>query len=395
MDKILQINENVVKDQLGDLVRGTVEDTLNAMLDAEADSICNAQKYEHTKERRDTRAGHYERNLLTKAGNVKLKIPKLRRLPFETAIIERYRRRETSIEEALIEMYLAGVSVRRVEDITEALWGTRVSAGKVSELNQKAYENIDKWRNRPLDDEYPYVYLDGIWLKRSWGGEVNNVAVLAAIAVNQDGFREVLGCVEGTKEDKESWLNFLRHLKERGLKGTQLFVSDKCLGLVEALGEIFPQAQWQRCIVHFYRNVFSVTPRGKMKEVAAMLKAIHAQEDKAAASAKAGDVVKKLKSMKLSKAAETVHNGIQETLSYMDYPREHWIRIRSNNALERLFKEVRRRTRVVGSFPDGHSALMLTCARLRYMANSKWGEKRYLNMKLLCRECEMENNVAA
>ena len=383
MKKILQINDAVVKEHLGDLVRGTVEDTLNTLLDAEADRICNAQRYEHVEQRKDTRAGHYERKLLTSAGEVTLKMPKLRRLPFETAIIERYRRRETSIEEALIEMYLAGISVRRVEDITEALWGTRVSAGKVSELNQKAYENIEKWRNRPLSGDYAYVYLDGIWLKRSWGGEVNNVAVLAAIGVNQEGYREVIGCAEGAKEDKESWLNFLRYLKERGLQGTQLFISDKCLGLVEALGEVFPGAKWQRCIVHFYRNVFSVTPRGKLKEVAAMLKAIHAQEDKTAAREKAVDIVKKLKAMKLSKAAETVENGIEETLTYMDYPQEHRIRIRTNNALERLFKEVRRRTRVVGAFPDGHSALMLTCARLRHVANSKWGEKRYLNMKLI------------
>mgnify|MGYP003878752581 CR=1 FL=1 len=325
-----------------------------------------------------------------------LRIPKLRRVSFETAIIERYRRRETSIEEALIEMYLAGVSVRRVEDITEALWGTRVSAGKVSELNQKAYENIEKWRNSPLTGEFAYVYLDGIWLKKSWGGEVSNVAVLAAIGVSQDGFREVIGCAEGSKEDTQSWLNFLRHLKERGLKGTQLFISDKCLGLLDALGQTFPHAKWQRCMVHFYRNVFSVTPHGKLKEVAAMLKAIHAQEDKAAARAKAAEVVTKLKAQKLFKAAETVQEGIEETMTYMDFPPEHWRRIRTNNALERLFKEVRRRTRVIGSFPDGQSALMLTAARLRHMAYSKWGEKRYLNMSLLSsKTAEEPEKIAA
>jgi transposase-like protein len=383
MEKILEVNDKVVKDHLGELVRGSVEETLNSLLDAEADRICNAQRYEHSAERTDTRAGHYERGLDTRVGKVSLKIPKLRSLPFETMIIERYRRRETSIEEAIIEMYLAGVSVRRVEDITEALWGTRVSAGKVSELNQKAYEHIEAWRNRPLSGEYAYVYLDGIWLKRSWGGEVSNVSVLAAIGVNEDGYREVIGCAEGAKEDKESWLGFLRHLKERGLCGTQLFISDKCLGLIEALGEVFPEAKWQRCLVHFYRNVFSVTPRGMLREVAAMLKAIHAQEDKEAARVKSAAVVEKLKAMKLFKASETVREGIEETLTYMDFPREHRVRIRTNNALERLFKEVRRRTRVVGSFPDGHSALMLTAARLRHMASSKWGEKRYLNMRLL------------
>jgi len=396
MEKILEINHKMVEDHLGELVRSSVEDTLNSLLDAEADRICNASRYEHSPDREGTRAGHYERNLHTRAGEVTLRIPKLRRVSFETAIIERYRRRETSIEEALIEMYLAGVSVRRVEDITEALWGTRVSAGKVSELNQKAYENIEKWRNSPLTGEFAYVYLDGIWLKKSWGGEVSNVAVLAAIGVSQDGFREVIGCAEGSKEDTQSWLNFLRHLKERGLKGTQLFISDKCLGLLDALGQTFPHAKWQRCMVHFYRNVFSVTPHGKLKEVAAMLKAIHAQEDKAAARAKAAEVVTKLKAQKLFKAAETVQEGIEETMTYMDFPPEHWRRIRTNNALERLFKEVRRRTRVIGSFPDGQSALMLTAARLRHMAYSKWGEKRYLNMSLLSsKTAEEPEKIAA
>jgi putative transposase len=394
MDKIVQVNDSVVRSELKELVRNSVEDTLNNLLDDEAKRICNAQRYEHTEQRKDTRAGHYEQGLHTTAGEVTLKVPKLRHLPFETAIIERYKRRESSIEEALIEMYMAGVSVRRVEDITEALWGTRVSAGTVSNLNQKAYEHIEQWRNRPITGNYPYVYLDGIWLKRSWGGEVTNVAVLVAIGVDEEGYRDIIGSAEGSKEDKESWLNFLRYLKERGLQGVQQFVSDKCLGLIEALGEVYPGSKWQRCVVHFYRNVFSVTPRGKMKEVAAILKAIHAQEDKVAAKEKAMAAVEKLKAMKLRDAAETVLTGIDETLTYMDFPREHWVRIRTNNALERILREVRRRTKVVGNFPDGKSALMLVCARLRYVVSTAWGDKRYLNMKLLLKE-QPEETVAA
>src|SRR5262249_37481919 len=191
---------------------------------------------------------------------------KLRNLPFETAIIERYRRRETSVEEALVEMYLAGVSTRRVEDITEALWGLRVSSSTVSELNKKIYAQIEAWRQRPVVGEHPYVFLDGIWLKRCWGGEVRNVAVLVAVGVNQDGFREVLGVMEGAREDKDSWTAFLRHLKERGLAGVRLFVSDKCLGLVEALGEFYPEAAWQRCAVHFFRNVFRAGPPRQVQE---------------------------------------------------------------------------------------------------------------------------------
>lgn len=394
MEKIVHVNEEMIRSQLGDLVRNSVEETLNGLLDAEADHICNAQRYEHTEQRKDTRAGFYERDLQTRAGEVKLKVPKLRHLPFETAIIERYKRREVSIEEAMIEMYMAGVSVRRVEDITEALWGTGVSAGTVSALNQKAYEHIEQWRNRTIQGTYPYVYLDGIWLKRSWGGEVTNVAVLVAIGVDDEGFRNIIGAAEGEKEDKEGWLSFLRYLKQRGLAGTQLFVSDKCLGLIEALGEVFPGGKWQRCVVHFYRNVFTMVPRGRMKEVAAILKAIHAQEDKEAATIKAHAAVEKLRMMKLPDAAEIVKSGINETLTYMDFPREHWIRIRTNNALERILREVRRRTRVVGNFPDGRSALMLVCARLRYIVSTAWGEKRYLNMKLLIQENGRENAAA-
>jgi transposase-like protein len=383
LDKVIQIDQAQIQAHLSEMVRGSVEETLNAMLDAEADRLCQARRYERTRGRKDTRAGAYQRKLHTKAGEVTLQVPKLRTLPFETAIIERYKRRETSVEEALIEMYLAGVSVRRVEDITEALWGTRVSPSTVSHLNQKIYGQIEAWRQRPLAGRYPYVYVDGLWLKRSWGGEVRNVSVLVAIGVNEHGYREVLAAAEGSKEDAASWTAFLRQLKQRGLTGVRLFISDKCLGLVEQLAEFYPQARWQRCVVHFYRNVWTAVPSGKVKEVAAMLKAIHAQEDGPAARQKAQQVVGKLRKLKLAKAAELVAAGIGETLSYYDFPREHWRCLRTNNPLERIMREIRRRTRVVGAFPDGQSALMLVAARLRYIAGTKWGTRRYLDMNRL------------
>jgi transposase-like protein len=387
--KVIGIDEAKVESKLSAFVRSTVEETLNGLLDAEADALCGAKRYEHSEERKDTRAGHYERTLQTKAGEVKLKVPRLRTLPFETQIIERYKRRECSVEEALVEMYLAGVSVRRVEDITEALWGSRVSPSTISELNKKVYVKIEAWRNAPIEGEHPYVYLDGIWLKRSWGGEVKNVAVLVAIGVNRGGYREILGVAEGVKEDKESWRTFLRHLKERGLKGARLIISDKCLGLVEALGEFYPEAAWQWCVFHFHRNVLTQVPPSRMKEVGAMLKAIHAQEDRAAARAKAEAVAEKLEVMKLNKAAKLLRESVGETFAYHDFPREHWRCVRTNNPLERLMKEIRRRTRVVGAFPDGQSALMLVAARLRFISGTRWGSKRYLNMGLLDRTLEV------
>lgn len=382
--KIIQLNEELIKVELKDLVRNSVEETLNELLDKEAEELTQAAKYERTEARNGYRSGHYDRNLTTTSGDVKLKIPKLKGIPFETAIIERYRRRESSVEEALIEMYLAGVSVRRVEDITEALWGTKVSPATISELNKKAYVHIEDWRNRPLQGKsYPYVYVDGIYLRRNWGGEYENISILVAIGVNEDGYREILGAAEGMKEDKTSWNEFFKWLKGRGLEGIKLLVGDKCLGMLEAVGEVFPEAKYQRCVVHFYRNVFSVTPRSKMSLVAKMLKAIHAQESKEAAREKVKAVAAELKALKLKEAAKKIEDGIEETLTYMSFPYQHWTRIRTNNAIERLNREIRRRTRVVGTFPDGNSALMLVCARLRHVAGTQWGNKKYLNMKHL------------
>src|SRR6187549_3768020 len=231
LNNVISIDDERIKSHLDRVVRGTVEETLNALLEAEADRLCNAQRYERSEARRDTRAGHYERNLQTKAGEVRLKVPKLRRQTFETAIIERYRRRESSVEEALVEMYLAGISVRRVEDITEALWGTRVSPSTVSNLNKKIYAKIEAWRNRQIEGEHPYLYLDGIVMKRSWAGA--------------------------------------------------------CRGLVESVADFLPEARYQRCMVHFYRNVFSHVPSTRVREVSYMLKAIHAQESREAADKKA------------------------------------------------------------------------------------------------------------
>ena len=261
-EKIVQLNEEIIKGQLKELVRGRVEETLNELLEKEAESLTQAARYERNEARQGYRSGHYDRNLTTTSGDVTLHVPRLKGVSFETAIIERYRRRESSVEEALIEMYLAGVSVRRVEDITEALWGSKVSPATISELNKKAYVHIEDWRNRPLQGgHYPYVYVDGIYLRRNWGGEYENVALLVAIAVNED--------------------------------------------------------------------------------------------------------------------------GIEETLTYCDFPSEHWTRIRTNNVIERMNREIRRRTRVMGTFPDGNSALMLVCARLRHVAGTQWGCKKYMNMKHL------------
>ena len=382
-EPIVTLNEESLRGDLRELVRQTVEDTLNGLLEEEADDLVGAERYERTAGREAYRAGHYDRRLATTSGEVTLHMPKLKGMRFTTAIVERYRRRETSVEEAMTGTYLAGVSTRRIEDAGEILWGSSVSASTVSNLNEKAFEAVEAWRSRPLERAYPYVYVDGIYLKRSWGGSYENVAVMVAIGVNDDGYREVIGAAEGFTESSECWRDFLSWLRSRGLRGVRMFTGDKAAGMVGSIAEVFPEAAYQRCTVHFYRNVLAKVPARRRKRVAARLKAIHAQESLGAGLRKAEEVARELETSKLADAAKVIREGVAETLTYARFPMEHWRRIRTNNGIERLNREVKRRTNAVGSFPDGRSAMMLAAARCKYVADGNWGKRRYLDMSLL------------
>ena len=381
--EIVSFDDEAIKGYVGKLVAKTVEETLNALLDEEADQLVNAGRYERTDERQAYRSGHYKRKLVVSAGEVELSVPKLRGATFTTQIIERYRRRESSVEEAMMEMYLAGVSTRRIEDVSEILWGSSVSKGTVSNLNQKAFAAVEEWRTRPLTCAYPYVYVDGTYLKKNWGGAYESVAVLIAIGVNADGYREVIGCAEGYTESADSWREFLLSLRERGLRGVRMVTGDKSAGMLGALAEVFPEAMYQRCTVHFYRNVIAKVPARRRRRVAAQLKAIHAQESLGAGLRKAEEVACELEASKLADAARVIREGVAETLTYARFPMEHWRRIRTNNGIERLNREVKRRTNAVGSFPDGKSAMMLAAARCKYVADGNWGKRRYLDISLL------------
>ena len=280
----------------------------------------------------------------------------------------------------MIEMYLAGVSTRRIEDVSEIPWGSSVSAATVSNLNEKAFASVEEWRNARSSAPTPTPTSSGIYLKRSWGGAYENVAVAVAIGVNDDGYREVIGAAEGFTESSECWRDFLSWLRSRGLRGVRMIVGDKAAGMVGSIAEVFPDAAYQRCTVHFYRNVLARVPKSRRAAVAAMLKAIHAMESRGAAEAKALAVAEELERMRLGEAARVVCEDFPETLAYTAFPREHWRRIRTNNAIERLNREIRRLTRVVGTFPDGKSALMLVAARLKYVAESERESRRYLDV---------------
>jgi len=384
-ENIIQIDQNLLETRLDRLITEKMTQILNAMLDAEADEIANAARYERTGERRAYRAGHYGRRLTAKAGRLELKVPKLKGAVFESAVIERYRRREESVEEALIDMYLAGVSTRQVDDISQLLWGDRMPSQTLSDKLKKVYGDIDAWRTRPLEDEYPYVFVDGVWHKRSWGGSVENVSILVAIGIDAEGHREVIGVTEGMKEDRASWEQFFRGMIERGLKGVRLVVGDRCAGLVSTVNGMLPKARYQRCMVHFMRNVLSKVPPAHREWASAALKAVFAMESRESALAKAGQVAAEMESRRLKGAANCLREGVGETTTYLldEFPSEHRRRIRTNNMIERLNREIRRRTRVVGSFPDGDSALMLVCARIRYVTANEWSTRRYLDMSRL------------
>lgn len=391
--QILQVDQAMLETTLDRMVRKSVEETLNAMLDAEADEITGAARYERSGERKAYRAGHYERDLTVKAGKMSLKVPKLKGAVFESAVIERYRRREESVEEALIDMYLAGVSTRQVDDVSQLLWGDRMPSQTLSDKLKKVYADIDEWRGRPLEQDYPYLFMDGVWHKRCWGGSVENVSILVAVGVGMDGRREVLSVAEGMKEDSESWREFIKGMLARGLKGVRLVTGDRCAGLVAAVNELLPGARYQRCMVHFERNILAkVNPKNR-DWAADALKAIFSMESRDKALEKAESVAKDMEARKLREAAKCLREGIGETTTYLldDYPREHHRRIRTNNMIERLNREIRRRTRVVGSFPDGRSALMLICARVRYVTSSEWSTRRYLEMSRLGENVQSAN----
>ena len=330
-EKIVQVNEEIIKSELKELVRGSVEETLNELLEKEAESLTQAARYECSEARQGYRSGHYDRSLTTTSGDVTLHVPRLKGVSFETAIIERYRRRESSVEEALIEMYLAGVSVRRVEDITEALWDSKVSPATISELNKKAYVHIEDWRNRPLQGgRYPYVYVDGIYLRRNRGGEYENVAVLVEIAVNEDGFREVFRCCRGD-EGGQGQLGQLLTVASRTRSGRrEAYRRRQVSGDAGGRGRGVPGCQIPALHGAFLPQRFLRCAKIQGQNCGKMLKAIYAQESKKASHESDAFMQSKIQNRQTSArfadfgTPEGTRTPNPQNRNLMLYPLSHW-----------------------------------------------------------------------
>lgn len=342
-------------------VREGVKAVFEEVLEEEMTEHLEAGYRELTPTRRGERNGHYTRNLLTPAGKIeRLEVPRDREGEFVTEVFERYKRMTGDVEEAVLEMYLSGISVRKIAGVTEALSRGKVGKDAVSRIAGRLEEQQQRtWRERSLKEKsYPYLYLDATYLKVRWGASVTSMALLACVGVDEEGFREVLAVEVAGTEKAAAYASLLRGLLDRGLKGVRLVVSDDHEGIKTAVFGELPGAKWQRCVVHFERNVLAHVPASSMTEVAEDLKAIFKVRREKTALALSEEFVG-LHGERFPKAVSVFEAGIGDALSYLSFPGSHHARLRTTNMLERLFREVKRRRRVVGVFPNETSASTL------------------------------------
>jgi putative transposase len=363
-------------------VRQGVKAVLEEVLQEEMTQHLEAGYRELTPTRRGERNGHYQRNLVTPAGKIeRLEVPRDREGEFVTELFERYKRMTGDVEEAVLEMYLSGISVRKIAGVTEALSRVKVGKDAVSRIAGRLEEEQRAWRERPLEKAYPYLYLDATYLKVRWGASVTTMALLACIGVDEEGFREVLAVEVAGTEKGVAYASLLRGLLDRGLEGVRLMISDDHEGIKSAVAGELPGVEWQRCVVHFERNVLSSVPTGAMGEVAEDLKAIFKVRRQRTAQALAEEFVE-FYGKRFPKAVSVFEAGIEDALTYLNYPGSHHARLRTTNMLERLFREIKRRTRVVGVFPNETSASTLA-TEIALRSSEEWALRRYLTMDAL------------
>jgi len=375
--------EHDVKRDVEARVRQGVKAVLEEVLEEEMAEHLKAGYRELTPTRRGERNGYYQRNLVTPAGKIeRLEVPRDREGEFVTELFERYKRMTGDVEEAILEMYLSGISVRKIAGVTDALSKVRIGKDAVSRIASRLEEQQKQWRERSLEEkEYPYLYLDATYLKVRWGARVTSMALLACVGVDEEGFREVLAVEVAGSEKGVAYASLLRGLIDRGLHRVRLVVSDDHEGIKAAVAAELPGTEWQRCIVHFERNVLSHVAASSMAEVAEDLKAIFKVRRKKTAEALAEEFVE-LYEKSYPKAVSVFEAGIDDALTYLSYPGSHHAKLRSTNMLERLFKEVKRRTRVVGVFPSEASASTLA-TEIALRSSEEWALRRYLAMDAL------------
>ncbi len=363
-----------------DLLRAMVKEMAEALMSADADLLCGAGYGERSPERINRRNGYRERDWDTRVGSIELALPKLREGSyFPDWLLQPRRRAEQAFVSVIADAYLAGVSTRRVEKLVQQLGVERMSKSQVSRLAQSLDQIVEDFRTRPLDGApYAYVTLDALVVKCREGGRTVNVCVVHAVGVNRDGFRESLGLDVVTAEDGAAWLAFLRGLLARGLAGVKLVSSDAHPGLVDAIAATLPGAAWQRCRTHFMRNLLTRVPKSAQSFVATMVRTIFAQPDAATVHEQHGRIVDQLQD-RFPEAAALLEEAGPDLLAFTGFPKEHWRQLWSNNSLERLNKEIRRRTDVVGIFPNRASIVRLVGAVLAEQ-NDEWAvARRYMS----------------
>jgi putative transposase len=362
-----------------DFIRALVERTVQQVLEAEMTSILGAETYQRNAARRGWRKGFKPRTLKTRVGELELMVPKDRDGQFQTELFERYQRSEKAFVAALLQMYVEGVSTRKVSAITEALCGLEVSKSQVSALTQKLDADIHEWRQRPLTEAYRYLIFDARYEKVRRGGSVVSQGVLVAIGISHAGYREVLGCWVAESESEASWGAVFLELKQRGLRGVIYVVSDDHAGMVKAIERHFQGAVWQRCQVHFVRNALSLCSRQQRPQVLRLMKAVTEASTREAAKAALGVAIAELE-QKAPKVARLLEESGEEILGVYALPEAHRKRMRTTNMLERQNQELKRRTRVIRVFPHEQSCLRLIAALLME-TNQEWMGRIYLSIE--------------
>jgi transposase-like protein len=363
-----------------DVIRAGMQLVAQALIELEAAQVIGADRYERTAERVTHRNGARERLFSTKAGDLELRIPKLRQGSFYPSLLEPRRRIDRALWAVVMEAYVHGVSTRKVDDLVRALGiDAGVSKSEVSRICQELDEQVDEFTGRPISEPFPYLFLDATYLKAHEGPQVVSKAVVIATGVRVDGHREVLGLAVGDSEDGAFWTAFLRGLRARGLGGVRLVISDAHEGLKQSIQAVLLDAAWQRCRVHFMRNVLARVPKGSQEMVAAAVRTIFAQPDAQAVHEQLGSIADKL-GRQFPAVEQMLREAAPDITAFACFPVDHWRRIWSTNPLERLIKEIKRRSDVVGIFPDEHAILRLVGAVL-IEAHNEWAiaERRYLS----------------